>query len=256
MVQFKRLYFDIEVSPNIGFFWQPGYKLQIPHDNIIKERAIICVCYKWEHEKEVHSLEWKKGNDKQLLIKFLKVLNEADEIVGQNSDNFDVKWLRTRCLYHKIEMMPTYSSVDTYKLAKQYFRFNSNKLDYMSSFLGYGNKIHTEYDLWKKIVLDNDPKAMQSMVKYCKKDVLLTEKVHQAMKNYTKHKTHVGVTIGETKIDCPECGSDHIQSRGYSITAAGTKFKRCQCQSCGKWYQVNLNVYNKAISIKNNKAIV
>jgi transcription elongation factor Elf1 len=153
-------------------------------------------------------------------------------------------------------MMPTYSSVDTYKLAKQYFRFNSNKLDYMSSFLGYGNKIHTEYDLWKKIVLDNDTKAMQSMVKYCKKDVLLTEKVHQAMKNYTRHKTHVGVTIGETKIDCPECGSDHIQSRGYSITGVGTKFKRCQCQSCGKWYQVNLNVYNKAISIKNNKAIV
>lgn len=256
MTQFKRLYFDIEVSPNIGFFWQPGYKLQIPYDNIIKERAIICVCYKWEHEKEVHSLEWKRGDDKQLLIKFLKVLNQADEIVGQNSDNFDVKWLRTRCLYHGIEMMPTYSSVDTYKLAKQYFRFNSNKLDYMSSYLGYGNKIHTEYNLWRKIVLDNDAKSMELMIKYCKKDVLLTEKVHKAMKNYTKHKTHVGVTVGETKIDCPECGSDHIQARGNRITAAGTKFKSCQCQNCGKWYQVNLNVYNKAISIKNNKAII
>jgi DNA polymerase III epsilon subunit-like protein len=80
-------------------------------------------------------LEWNRGEDKQLLKEFLEILNEADEIVGQNSDNFDVKWLRTRCLKHKLGMLPEYNQVDTYKLAKKYFRFNSNKLDYIASFL-------------------------------------------------------------------------------------------------------------------------
>jgi hypothetical protein len=51
---FKRLFYDIETSPNIGLFWQSGYKLNIDHSNIIQERAIICICWKWEGQKEVH----------------------------------------------------------------------------------------------------------------------------------------------------------------------------------------------------------
>lgn len=256
MSNLKRLYFDIETSPNIGFFWQSGYKLVIPPANIIKERAIICVCWKWEGEKEIHSLEWKKGDDKKLLIDFMKVMNKADEVVGQNSDNFDIKWVRTRCLFHGIEAMPTYNSIDTYKLAKKYFRFNSNKLDYMASFLGFGNKIHTGYDLWKDIVLRNDPIAMKKMVKYCKHDVLLLEQIHQKMKGYVKDKTHMGVLIGGIKTDCPQCGSENTQSRGYHITAAGTKYRKCQCQDCGKWSQVSLTIANKVFREKENKAKV
>ena len=79
-MQFKRLYFDIEVSPNLGFFWQSGYKLNISHDNIIKERAVICIAYKWAHEKYVHCIEWNKGNDKQLLKDFIKILNQRNHL--------------------------------------------------------------------------------------------------------------------------------------------------------------------------------
>jgi hypothetical protein len=69
-----RLFFDIETSPNIGFFWQSGYKLQVPYTNIIKERAIICICYKWENDKKVYSLNWDKDQcDKQMLIDFIKI---------------------------------------------------------------------------------------------------------------------------------------------------------------------------------------
>ena len=65
----KRLFFDIETSPNIGFFWQAGYKKNIDYSNIIKERAIICICYKWEGEKEVGYLHWDaKQCDKCYLI--------------------------------------------------------------------------------------------------------------------------------------------------------------------------------------------
>ncbi len=51
----RRLFFDIEVSPNIVFSWRAGYNLNIDPDNIIEERKIICVCWKWEGKDEVHS---------------------------------------------------------------------------------------------------------------------------------------------------------------------------------------------------------
>jgi DNA polymerase elongation subunit (family B) len=90
MVKRKRLYFDIEVSPNIGFFWNPGHKISISYENIIHERAIICICYKWEYEKKVSFLTWdSKQCDKAMLKEFIKVANEADEMVGHNGDRFD-----------------------------------------------------------------------------------------------------------------------------------------------------------------------
>ena len=62
----RRLYFDIEVSANVGLFWQSGYKLQIGTENIIKERAVICICYKWEDDEDVYYLQWdKKQCDKK-----------------------------------------------------------------------------------------------------------------------------------------------------------------------------------------------
>ena len=95
----KRLFFDIETSPCIGYFWRPGYKVNLSYDNILEENKIICICYKWQHEDEVNSLTWdSKQNDKKMLQKFIKVANKADELVGHNGDRFDLKWVKTRCL--------------------------------------------------------------------------------------------------------------------------------------------------------------
>jgi DNA polymerase elongation subunit (family B) len=175
----KRLYFDIETSPNIGLFWQAGYKQKIDYSNIIKERGIICICYKWEDEKEVHSLHWdKKQCDKKLLQEFIKVANQADELVGHNGDKFDLPWIRTRCLYHRVDLFPKYVTIDTLKLSRRQFRFNSNRLDYIASYLGIGKKIKTDFNLWKDIVLNKCDKSMKKMIDYCKQDVkLLGERV-------------------------------------------------------------------------------
>jgi DNA polymerase elongation subunit (family B) len=95
----KRLFFDIESSFNIGIFWRSGYNLTIQPDDIIKERAIICVSWKWEGKDEVHHLQWDENQcDKKLLKAFIKQLNKADEIIAHNGDRFDIKWLRTTLL--------------------------------------------------------------------------------------------------------------------------------------------------------------
>ena len=233
----KRLYFDIETSPNIGFFWTAGFKLNISTESIIKERAIICICYKWEEDKVTHSLNWdSKQNDKKMLQEFIKVANEADELVGHNGDKFDLAWVRTRCLFHRLEMFPTYTTIDTLKVARSKFKFNSNKLNYIAQYLGIGEKIHTEYNLWKDIVLNKDKEAMDKMIKYCKMDVILLEKVHKELSLHIPAKTHYGVIFGGDRGSCPECGSDDIVRNNKRVTASGLVKVQMRCKTCGKMH--------------------
>ena len=237
----KRLYFDCECSPNIGFFWQAGYKLQIGPQNIIKERALICICYKWEDEKETHSLKWdSKQCDKKMLQDFIKVVNTANELVGHNGDKFDLAWIRTRCLFHEIDMFPTYTTIDTLKVARSKFKFNSNKLDYIGKFLGIGQKIKTDFSLWTDIVLKKCPIAMDKMIKYCKMDVVLLEKVHKKLSSHIAPKTHYGVIFGMDRGSCPECGNDDenlFNKRGFAYTASGTKVAVVHCKVCNKYHR-------------------
>lgn len=246
-MKIKQLFFDIETAPNIGLFWQAGYKQNIPYDNIIQERRIICICYKWADEKKVYSLTWDKNqNDKKMLNDFIKILNEADEIIGHNGDKFDLPWIRTRCLYHNISVFPEYVSLDTLKSARSKFKFQSNTLNYIANFLELGSKKQTSFDLWKKIVLDKDERSLQYMIKYCQQDVVLLEKVYNKLKTYLKPKTHHGMLNGKDKLDCPECGSDKMKYSRNRILASGLKRIQLQCQNCGKYHTVSETVYSKS----------
>ncbi len=182
------LYLDIEVSPNLVFTWGIGNKISINHDSIVHERAVICICYKWSDSNEVGSFKWDNGCDKQLLKQFAKVINSADIICGHNIKNFDLKWVVTRCLLHNIELNKKFNVVDTLTMARSNFRFNSNRLDYISKFLGETGKTDTSYKLWKDIVLKNDKKAMDTMVNYCKNDVMILEKVHKQIQKVLPEK--------------------------------------------------------------------
>ena len=233
----RRLFFDIETSPNIGLFWEAGYKKNITTDNIIRERAIICICYKWEDEKEVYALQWDaKQNDKRMLEQFIAVANTANELVGHNGDKFDLAWIRTRCLFHGIDMFPTYQTIDTLKVARSKFRFQSNRLNYIAEFLGLGGKIKTEFNLWKDILLNKDKVAMEKMIKYCKKDVSLLEEVYKLLGNHIAPKTHYGVVFGYDRGTCPECGSDDLIKNNSVVTATGLTRIQYKCKTCNKFH--------------------
>lgn len=234
----KRLFFDIEVSPNIGFFWQPGYNINVDYNNIIKERAVICVCYKWEHKDKVYALTWDENqNDKYLLSTLVSVMNEADEIISHNGDRFDQAWVRTRCVFHGIPMPPNYVSIDTLKVARGKFKFNSNRLDYIGQFLGVGAKTQTGgFDLWKEITLKNNKRALKDMVDYCKNDVLLLESIFNKLNPYIPPKS----SVSSDSSNCPECNSPNVIKQGYRKLASGQVKAKMQCGDCGKWHQTNV----------------
>lgn len=240
----KRLFFDIETSFNITWTWRTG-KQYVSADQIIHERAIICICWKWEGEDKVHSLTWDRNqSDEKMLRSFIKELNKANEVIAHNGDKFDIKWLRTRCLKHRIEMFPSYQSLDTLKLVRDSFNLNSNKLNYIAEFLGLEGKMETGgSDLWKNVILKNDQVSLDKMVEYCKKDVKVLEAVYHEIKNYGKHKTHLGVNAGGEKYGCPECGSINQHCNKVYTTAAGTPKVHLRCVDCGKSHTVSNKTY-------------
>lgn len=249
----KRMFWDIETSPNVVLSWGASWKERINYSNILEERKIICICWKWEGEDEVHSLDWgKKQCDKKLLKAFIKEANKASELVAHNGDRYDLTWLKTRCLYHRIEAFPKYITIDTLKHARSSFRFNSNRLDYIAQFLGVGKKVDTGgFQLWKD-VMNAEEGALEKMVDYCKGDCIVLENVYNELKNYVPHKSHRGVLTGGKKWHCPECGSTHVGHNKTYTTMTGVIKRYMKCRSCKKPYIISDKVYSKFL-IENAK---
>lgn len=244
--KFRRLFIDLETSPNLVFSWRIGRDINLGDENIVHERAIICACFKWEDESKVHFLTWNKGDDKKLVKEFAKVLVEASEIVAHNGDKFDIRWMRARCLKHGISLPPDLVTVDTLKLCRKYFLLNNNKLDYVAKFLGVGSKTETGgFGLWKDIVLNNSKAALSKMVLYCKNDIIILEKVFNKINPFVLSKTHRGVHAGKSNHSCPECSGVHSISNGQRITATGLIRQRLQCVDCGKYWSISVSKNDK-----------
>jgi len=250
MGDIKRLFWDIETSPNIMFSWRAGYKINLTHDNIINERAIICICYKWEGDEEVHSVQWDKGDDRELVKKFSLVAEEADEMVAHNGNKFDLKWFNTRNLIHNLPPIPQYKTVDTLTIARKHFYLNSNRLDYLGKILLKEGKISTGFDLWKRICLHNEPSAMEEMVRYCKKDVELLERIWRKLAPYDMPKTHAGVFAGLDRWTCPHCASENVKVSKTRPTPKGIVQKQMQCNDCNRYYTIANKVYRDYAAAK------
>ena len=242
----KRLFYDIETSYNIVKAWRIGYNINLNMDDIIQERAIITIAYKWEGEDDVTVLSWDKGCDKKIIEDFVKVMSEADELVGHNVDRYDTKFIMARALKHNISVLPKYQSTDTLKLAKKHFMLNSNKLDYIAQYLGIGHKTkHRGLSMWDDIILRNDPKALEEMIEYNVQDVFLTEQVYHKLMEYSLPKVnHASKQTGD-KHTCPQCGSDHAELHKTYISGSGVKTRLMGCKSCSTNFTISNTNYTK-----------
>lgn len=241
----RRLFVDIETSPNVVLSWRIGRDINLDYSNLLKERAIICICWKWAGESKVYSAQWDADQcDKGMLVEFNRALEEADEVIGHNIARFDFKWTKTRSLFHGLPPCADPKVTDTLRWARHHFNFNSNKLDYLAKYLGLGAKIKTEFNLWKEVVLNKNAQALGKMVVYCKNDVILLEKVWARLMEWAPANVHAGVLEGGEKWSCPKCGADDVACRsGVRVTAAGAMRRRMGCKSCGSSYTIGQAAY-------------
>jgi len=257
MSSVKRLFFDLEVSGNLCDVWECGRKIFVSPDSIVRERVIICACWKWEGKKKVHSIKWDWDNnlgcDKKIVIKLAEIMNEADEIVAHFGDAFDVRWMKGRNLFHHLDPLPVYKTYDTCKVARKHFKLNSYKLDYICNFLFGAGKDKTSYDMWKKISSSNDSGSMRKMVRYCQKDVSLVERLYHEETKYEPSRVHAGVVGGLARWTCPHCGSEEVALSKTRITPKGMVQKQMQCNDCHRYYSIADSVFTRYLVAKNRE---
>ena len=236
------LLYDLETSLETVTVFSLKYNDFIPPDSIVTERHIISVCYKWLGEKPIHSISILDApkrfaanihDDRYVVEEFHKVLSQADAVVGHNSDKFDNPYIRTRILFHGLPPLPPITSIDTYKVAKSAFLFNSNKLDYIGGYINVGRKKPTTAGLWLR-AFRGDEDAIREMVRYNKQDVALLERVFLKLQPYIAN--HLNRQLFGLNTGCPRCGSTHVQSRGTHKAISRT-YNRFQCQDCLGWYR-------------------
>lgn len=239
----KILLFDEENSPNLSWTWGAYEQNTL---GMVQEWYMLSFAYKWLGDRTIkaYSLPDFKGykkdktNDKELVTELWKLLDEAEIVVGHNSDRFDIRKANARFLEHGLAPPSPYKTVDTLKLARKHFMFNTNKLNDICERLGVGSKLKTGgFGLWLGC-MSGDKKSWKQMVKYNKQDVELLEGVYNKLKPWSNNHPNVALLDNKTN-SCPICGSDKIQRRGYSITKTN-KFQRIQCQSCSGWSRARL----------------
>lgn len=240
----KRLFFDIETSYIVFRAWRTG-KQWVSAENIMQDKKVICICYKWQFEDEVHTLVWDENqNDKKIIKDFIKVLGEADEIIAHNGDRFDIKEIRTRAIKEGVLMFPKYRTLDTLKKARKYFNFHSNKLDYIGKVLNVGRKLdHEGFQLWIDVVENKKKKSLKKMVDYCIQDVILLEDVFAVLNPYIDHNTNFAVQKGEPKWKCPNCASGSVSLCHTDTTAMGYIKRHMKCKKCKKQYNISNKTY-------------
>jgi len=234
------LLMDIETMANLGYVWGKW------EQNVISFKEnwfIITFSWKWLGDTKTNVISLpdystykkNKSDDKELVKKIWELFDEADVVIGHNSDEFDIKKINSRFLTHGLTPPSPYKTVDTKKIAKRYFRFDSNKLDDLGEYLSLGRKIDTGgFDLWLGCV-NNDKSSWDKMCKYNKQDVILLEKIYLKMLPYITNGPNLNVLNGNLE-GCPNCGSCNVMKRGFSITRTG-KYQRWQCKDCSSWSQ-------------------
>ena len=171
-IKAKILYYDLETAPNLSFVWGQYEQNVIDHS---REWYMLCFSYRWEHERRTHvcslvdfpdAYKQDPENDFHVVKRLHEMLDEADIIIAHNGDKFDMRKANARFVAHGLGPVSPVRQIDTLKVARKYFMFNSNKLDHLGNYLGVGRKVSTGgFETWAGCMRD-DRKAWRTMIKY------------------------------------------------------------------------------------------
>lgn len=233
---------DCETFPLESYTWGL-WDQNVGLEQIKTEWSIASYAAKWLHEpKLIYEDTGGRGaryvrKDKRLMKGLWKLLDEADIVVAQNGQKFDVKKINARLIEHGFTPYSPIRIVDTLLVAKKHFGFTSNKLQWMSNHLTDEPKSEHKkfpgFELWKACLADN-PAAWKEMKKYNCQDVVATEKVYlKQLPWISSHPNRAAYAPGLTP-RCPKCESPRVQRRGYEVTQQG-RYPRVFCLECKGW---------------------
>jgi hypothetical protein len=248
----KVLFFDLETSPILGHVWSL-WNNNVALNQMDKDWHILSWSAKWLHDppnKIMYSDQRHAKNvedDSKLLGEIWKLIDEADIIVGQNSKSFDIKKLNARFIMNGFAPPSSYKHIDTKEIAKKYFAFTSNRLEYMSDKLNkkYKKQKHAKFsgfELWKECLAGN-LEAWKEMEKYNKYDVLSLEELYKKLIPWDKSAPNFNLYHEDEAHVC-KCGSVDFVKSGFHYTQTG-KFQKWKCKKCGAESRDRDNLFSK-----------
>lgn len=229
----KVLLLDIETAPHLVTVWGL-WQQNVGLPQIMDAGYVLCWSAKWLGEDRI-MFDSVHNNLPDVMLKNIhSLLDQADAVIHYNGTKFDIPTLNKEFLLYGMAPPAPYKQIDLLRVARNQFKFPSNKLDYVSQALGLGKKTkHIGHELWIKCMADN-AEAWKMMEEYNKQDVILLEKVYGKLKpwikNHANHSLH-----SDTGLVCPNCGGNHYQKRGFYYTHS-CQYQRYQC-SCGTWFR-------------------
>ncbi len=245
----KILLFDIETLPMEVYAWSL-WQDSIPLNMIKKDWTILGWCAKWYGEDKVFyaDVEGQKDlrDDKKILKQLHVLLDEADIVVGHNSDAFDVKKINARFILNGMQPPSSFKKMDTKKMAKKYFGFTSNKLAYLTDKLckRYKKLSHGNFPGFKMwdACLNKNKEAFKELKEYNTYDVLSLEELFSIMLPWES--ASLFDVYGHADDQQCTCGHKLFKKCGFHYTATG-KFQKHKCKNCGAEYRDNQNLLSK-----------
>lgn len=186
----KVLVVDIETKPMLAEVWGL-HDQNIALNQLVDEGGIFSWSAKWLGSSEImyKDVRGDMKKEKQLLKPLWKLMDEADIIIGQNSNKFDIKKLNAKFLEYRLGSPSQYKKVDTLLIARKHFSFVSNKLEWMSKkFCKLKKLAHSKFPghkLWTECRKGN-PAAWKEMKLYNQMDVKATEELFVTLSEFEK----------------------------------------------------------------------
>jgi len=231
------LYFDLETLPAVVVSFDL-FKPVFSPEHILEHPRIAGFSYMWHGWKrarwssEFHHPEGRVG----MLTLLRDLIDEADVLIGYNSQSFDKKWLDGELMVEGIPPPSPVQQIDLYRALRRHSRFISGKLDYAAQRLLNDRKVETSgISLWIEC-LKGKRRAWDEMRKYALKDTELLPPLYERVRPYIETQLPNIALLEGKEFACTRCGSEDFHRRGYLYTRTG-KYQRYRCKSCGGWFR-------------------
>ena len=234
----RLLSIDIETSPLLCYSWGT-FNVNIGLNQILKPTQMMCFAAKWYDSPKIIFKSTYHDGTEDMVKTVHGLLDEADAVMHYNGKRFDELHINREIIERKLGRPSPYKSIDLYQKVKRIVKLPSNKLQYVSTWLGTDGKAATGgMELWVQCLADPpSAKAWATMRTYNKQDTLLLESTYDSLLPWLDGLPHAGLygnTVEENV--CQTCGSANVQKRGFAYTNLGRYQQyRCERAGCGAW---------------------
>ena len=220
-----------------GEFWDlNGWKHTIGrriHADDVKEwPRTICAAWKWYDSEDVEfAAEWQVGGYDGFMRAVWDVFDQADLIIGHNADRFDARHLMGGWAEMGLPAPSPYKVIDTLKIARGTFAYESNTLDALNKRLGIDAKTDKYDARIARAAVNGDKEAQETLSAYNRGDIIASEALFDRLRPFAKGIPHLGMWTDDA-LACPSCGHT-MTATGKTVHANVQRYEHLACPNCG-----------------------